>query len=63
MAGRLLTVKVNGDRKPAVASRFQVQAIPTIMLFWKGQALLRLQGAQPYEAIRQAVEAHWPAGR
>ena len=62
-AGRLLAVKINVDRKPGVAARYDVQAIPTIMLFWKGEPVMRLQGAQPFEAIRGALEAHWPQGR
>ncbi len=60
--GRLLTVKINVDLKPGVATRYEVEAIPTIMLFWKGEPVMRLQGAQPYAAIRQALVAHWPAG-
>jgi thioredoxin-like negative regulator of GroEL len=60
-AGRLLAVKINVDRKPEVASRFEVQSIPTIMMLWKGRAVMRLQGAQPYAALRQAIEASWPA--
>ena len=60
--GRLLAVKIDVDRKPGVAKRYEVEAIPTIMLFWKGEPVMRLQGAQPYAAIRQALEAHWPAG-
>ena len=33
---------------------------PMLMLFWKGKVLVRLQGALPYEALRRALEAHWP---
>ena len=58
--GKLLAVKINVDRKPGVAARYEVEAIPTIMLFWKGEPVMRLQGAQPYEALRRALEAHWP---
>jgi thioredoxin len=58
--GRLLAVKINVDRKPGVAARYEVEAIPTIMLFWKGEPVMRLQGAQPFQAIRAALEAHWP---
>src|SRR5512136_394679 len=59
-AGRLLTVKVNVDRKPEVAQAFEVQGIPTIMLFWKGESRMRLTGAYPYEAILQNIEENWP---
>ncbi|MBN1837994.1 MAG: thioredoxin, partial [Spirochaetales bacterium] len=47
-SGRLLTVKVNVDRKPEIAGRYQISAIPTIIMFWRGEPVLRLQGAQPY---------------
>lgn len=60
LSGRVLTVKVDVDRKPEVAARFEVQAVPTIMLFWKGRTLMRLQGAQGYEALRRQVEASLP---
>ena len=58
--GRLLTVKVNVDRRPQVAQAYDVQGIPTIMLFWKGEARMRLTGAYPYEAILQNIEENWP---
>ncbi len=60
--GRLLAVKINVDRKPGVATRYEVEAIPTIMLFWKGEPVMRLQGARPYAEIRSALEASWPKG-
>ena len=59
--GRVLTVKVNVDRKPQVAQAYEVQGIPTIMLFWKGEPRMKLIGAYPYEAILQNIEQNWPA--
>lgn len=59
-AGRLLTVKVNIDRKPHIAEECQVQGIPTIMLFWKGEPRMRLTGSYPYEAIKQNLVENWP---
>jgi thioredoxin 1 len=59
-SGRLLTVKVNVDRKPNVAQAYEVQGIPTIMLFWRGEPRMRLTGAYPYEAILQNIQENWP---
>jgi len=59
-SGRILTVKVNVDRKPEVAQAYEVQGIPTIMLFWKGEPRMRLTGAYPYDAIRQNIKENWP---
>jgi thioredoxin 1 len=59
-AGFLLTVKVNVDRRPRIAQAYQVQGIPTIMLFWKGEPRMRLTGAYPYEAIKKNLQENWP---
>ena len=61
-AGRFLTVKVNVDRKPLVAQIYEVQGIPTIMLFWKGESRMKLTGAYPYEVILQNIQQNWPKG-
>ena len=58
--GRLLTVKVNVDHRPRVAEHYEVESIPTIMLFWQGEPIMRLLGAQPYEAIRLEIEKFLP---
>jgi len=58
--GRLLTVKVNVDRRPQVADRYAVEAIPTIMLFWQGEPVMRLLGALAYESIRREIERFLP---
>jgi thioredoxin 1 len=60
-SGRLLTVKVNIDRKPDIAEKFEVQSIPTIMLFWQGTPLMRLTGAYPYDIIKKNIVDSWPA--
>ena len=59
-SGMLLTVKVNVDKKPLIAQAYQVQGIPTIMLFWKGEPRMRLTGAYPYEAIKRNLRENWP---
>ena len=59
--GRILTVKVNVDRRPQVAQAFEIQGIPTIMLFC-GEPRMRLTGAYPYEAILQNIQENWPHG-
>jgi thioredoxin 1 len=59
-SGKLLTVKVNIDKRPNIAESFQVQSIPTIVLFWKGEQLMRITGAYPYDAIRSELVENWP---
>ncbi|MBN1350774.1 thioredoxin [candidate division KSB1 bacterium] len=54
--GSLLVIKVNVDEKPHIASQYQIQSIPTIMMFHRGQVTMRQTGALPYEMLRQEVE-------
>ena len=53
--GKLMVIKINVDRKPHIAAQYQVQSIPTIMMFHKGNQKMRLVGALPYEGIKQEV--------
>lgn len=56
MAGRVKLVKVDVDRSPQVAQRFQVQAVPTLLVMREGQVMARQSGAAPAHVIRQWVE-------
>lgn len=58
--GRFLTVKVDTDRKQDLARQYEITGIPTIMLFHKGEVLMRLSGAYPYEALRSEIEKALP---
>jgi thioredoxin len=58
--GRLVTVKVNVDEKPQVAGQYQVQSVPTIMLFWKGQPVMRTMGTRSYEEMKTQIDLNWP---
>ena len=53
--GKLMVIKINVDNKPQIAAQYQIQSIPTIMMFYKGAPKMRLVGALPYEAIKQEV--------
>jgi thioredoxin len=54
---RILTVKIDTDKKPAVAARWNIEGIPTIMLFHKGKVLMRLTGAYPYASLKKELDA------
>ncbi|HDP99450.1 MAG TPA: thioredoxin [bacterium] len=55
LKGKIIVVKVNVDEKQHVAAQYQIQSIPTIMMFFKGRILIRLTGAHPYEKIKQEI--------
>lgn len=61
LAGRLKLVKVNADEAPEVSRRFEVQAIPTLVLMHRGTVLDKQVGAAPASALRSWLSEHLPA--
>ena len=55
-SGRMVTIKVNVDKKAHIAARYNVQGIPTIMLFWRGKPIMRTTGALSRQDLRQRIE-------
>jgi thioredoxin len=60
LKGKILTVKIDIDKKQHIAAQYQVQAVPTIMMFHRGESIMRLQGALPYDTLKHEVETRLP---
>ena len=58
--GKAVIVKVNSDEQPALAQRFGISALPTMVLFHKGREVHRVSGARPAAALK-AEFASWIA--
>jgi thioredoxin 2 len=56
LAGRIKLVKVDMDASPVLSRRFEVQAVPTLMVLDRGEVLARQAGAAPAPALRQWVD-------
>lgn len=56
--GRWVVAKVNTESLPQLASRFDVQSIPTLSVFRGGREVDRKMGAMPGSAIERLVVAH-----
>jgi thioredoxin 1 len=54
-ADELRLVKVNIDEEPALAGRYGVMSIPTIVLFKEGKPAAAALGAQPKNALERAL--------
>lgn len=50
-AGKLKVAKLNVDEAPAIAQRFEVMSIPTMIVFRDGKPAKRLVGAKPKAAL------------
>jgi thioredoxin 2 len=61
LAGTLKLVKVNADDAPEVSRRFEVQAIPTLVLMHHGKVVDKQVGAAPAPALRSWLTEHLPA--
>lgn len=54
-AGELIVVKVNTEAAPAMAQRYRIHSIPTLVLFAGGTEVARTSGVQPASALRDFV--------
>jgi thioredoxin 1 len=59
--GRLRVAKLDIDAHPAIASRFMVLSIPTLILFNGGEPATRIVGAKRRGAIESAILPHLAA--
>ena len=56
--GQAKVFKLDLDANQAVAKRFGIRGIPTIMVFKSGELMETLIGVKPYEEFSGAVEKH-----
>jgi thioredoxin 2 len=56
--GRYRIAKLNVDENPITAGQFQIQSIPTMLIFKDGKLVDRLIGAQPKPAIAARLLVH-----
>jgi thioredoxin 2 len=55
-AGRIKLVKVDVDQAPRLSRRFDIQAIPTLMIISGGKVVATQTGAAPAEALRSWLD-------
>jgi thioredoxin 2 len=65
MAGQAIVLKVDTDKHPEIAGRFNIRGIPTFIVFRGGRAVLQKSGAAPAATMMQwiAQSAAGPAQR
>jgi thioredoxin 1 len=54
--GRLTVVKLNSDENPGVAARYRVMALPTLMLFHRGELVWSVVGARPKARLLKELD-------
>jgi thioredoxin 1 len=53
-------VKIDVDKNPQAAAAFNIQGVPTLIIFRNGKALWRQSGVVPAAQIAQAIRQHQP---
>lgn len=54
--GRLSVIKINVDKKPHISSQYQIQSIPTIILFKNGMPIMREAGALSFDQLKYKID-------
>lgn len=49
-------IKLDIDRNPKIARDYQIQSVPTLMIFQKGTVKWRQSGVMPAKQLRQIVQ-------
>ncbi|EMD26068.1 thioredoxin [Amycolatopsis azurea] len=55
-AGKVKLVKVDVDKAPGLAQRFDVKAVPTLMVLRGGEVVARQPGAAPVNVLREWLD-------
>jgi len=54
--GNLRVVKIDVDKNPEIAARFQIRSVPTLMLFKNGKVAWRNSGVMSKQQLTEIVK-------
>jgi thioredoxin 2 len=60
MAGKAVVLKVDTEKYPQLAARFQIRAIPTFVVLFCGRAVMQQSGVVNHEQMEQWLRSAAP---
>jgi thioredoxin 1 len=51
-------IKIDIDKNPQIASSYQIQSVPTLMLFKNGKVMWRQSGVVTTEQLKSVINQH-----
>lgn len=57
LSGKVRIIKVDVDKNPAAASKYNIRSVPTFMIFKKGTVKWQQSGALPEKMIIDALQS------
>ena len=58
VGSKIKVIKIDVDKNPAIARRFQIQGVPTLALFKNGEIAWRQSGLLTKQDLLQVVNIH-----
>ena len=58
MSGKVIVGKLDVDQNPAISNRFQVESIPTLILFKNGKPVEQFVGLTDEETLTSTIQKH-----
>ena len=59
VGGRATILKIDVDKNPKVAAKYQIQGVPTLMIFKNGKMLWRQSGVVPAPQLVNLLEKNF----
>lgn len=56
--GKARIVKIDVDKNPNISAQYQIQSIPTLMMFQNGKILWRAAGMQSVNQLMTVINEH-----
>lgn len=58
MGDSVKLIKIDVDKNPEIASKYQIRGVPTLMIFKNGNLMWRQSGVTPLEGLKTEVNKH-----